>query len=222
VAGKNADGEGEKSNPHAVTIYPNCDGGLTSIDDLVGSWYSVGYVIVNESVYENGHTMTITKENETTIRISNLVNINALSTKTHSDEYLATVDIENMTITIAAGQECSPSLFDGTDQTILAIDQDPDTYCNNAGIDFVIPITVGLSGAIRMAPDSGRRYTIGGLGDVAAGFAYLGYKEGNCLGGGVSLIDLSWVKTPSSGVAPVKAGANTLPKLSSIKISPTK
>jgi hypothetical protein len=224
VVGKNANGEGTKSDPHQVTIYENCGGSIASIDELVGTWNSDGYVIVGSSAYENPHLMIVTKENETTIRIANMININSIFTLARTDEYLATVDIANMTITLTAGQECSPTIFDEAtaDQSILSIDADKTNYCYNAGVDFVMPIAVDGNGTITIAPNSGISYNIGGIGDVDAGFIFLAYKSGTCLGGGCSSLGLLWTKVSSATEAPATANTGTLTKLPAMPISQNK
>jgi hypothetical protein len=187
-------------------------------DDLLGTWNSAGFVLLDNNIYENGHTMEITKIDETTILISNMININEIFSADRTDEYLASVDIANMTITIKAGQECSPSIFIDTDKSVLVIDKDEEYYCNNAGVDFVISINIDEDGNITMEPNADRYFKKDDA-QYTAGFTYIAYDtDGTCLGGGVNLCGLSWTKASPSEAVPFKTRTNKLTNIPAIEI----
>lgn len=104
-------------------------------DDLVGTWASTEFWIQSGSAYTNDHDVYITKVDDNTIHINNLIWLSGDGTINGSDNAVATIDSDNQSISIAF-QEILPTIdSDGWDSYWAHLISSTSANCWGAGFD---------------------------------------------------------------------------------------
>jgi hypothetical protein len=141
---------GDKTKTVTVTQAKAASTEKLLVDELVGQWSTSGYRVFSSNGSPTAdlsdHTLTIEKINETSVRIINLMGMSTFyGFQSASDTFVATVDNDNRTISIAA-QALEPTIDrDGWPTKLLGITKETfeDLWAESTGM-MDIPVSTDM------------------------------------------------------------------------------